>query len=52
MAQRGGTKQKALQYILTDFAVSIGIKADKIHYNKAWHRLWVRIHNLGLFKVA
>lgn len=52
MAQRGGAKQKALQYILTDFAISVGIKADKTHYNQAWHKLWCGIHKLGLFKVA
>ena len=42
-------KQRDLQYFLTDFAVTIGIKADKAKYNRAWHRLWCRIHQLRLF---
>jgi len=37
-------KKKTLQYLITDFAISIGFKADKERYNKAWHRLWVGIH--------
>ena len=51
-AQVGGKKQASLQYFLTEFAVSIGITADKARYNKAWHKLWCRIHRLGLFKKA
>lgn len=51
-AQVGGKRQQALQYFLTDFAVGIGFKADKGRYNKAWHKLWCRIHKLNLFKVA
>lgn len=50
MAIKGGAKQKCLQYIITDFAIEIGIKADKERYNKAWHKLWRRIAKIGLFK--
>ena len=42
-------RQARLQYLLTEFAVSIGFKADKTRYNRAWHKLWVNIHRLGLF---
>jgi hypothetical protein len=49
MAIKGGAKQKCLQYILTDFAIEIGMKADKERYNKAWHKLWCRIAKLKLF---
>ena len=50
MAIKGGAKQKVLNYLITNFAVEIGYKADKTKYNKAWHKLWVNIHRIGLFK--
>lgn len=50
MAIKGGAKEKCLQYCITDFAIEIGIKADKEKYNKAWHKLWCRISKIGLFK--
>jgi hypothetical protein len=50
MAIKGGAKQKCLQYIITDFAIEIGMRADKEKYNKAWHKLWCRIGRLNLFK--
>ena len=48
-------KKKCLQNIITEFAIEIeDVKADgkynKAMYNKAWHKLWVRIANLKLFK--
>ena len=50
MAIKGGAKDKVLRYLITDFAIEIGIKADKDRYNKAWHKLWCRISKLNLFK--
>lgn len=50
MAIRGGAKQKSLQYFITDFAVEVGFKADKQRYNKAWTKLWKRIHRIKLFR--
>ena len=50
MAKKGGAKQKTLNYLITNFAVEIGYKADKERYNKAWHKLWCSIHRIGLFK--
>ena len=50
MASKNGAKYKCLQYCITDFAIEIGVKADKEKYNKAWHKLWCRISKLGLFK--
>lgn len=50
MAKKGAAKYKCLQYCITDFAIEVGIKADKDKYNKAWHKLWCRINKLGLFK--
>lgn len=44
MAKKGGAKQKTLQYLITNFAVEIGCKADKEKFNKAWHKLWCNIH--------
>ena len=55
MAKRG-TKQGALQTILTEFAIEIGIptlpngKCDKARYNNAWTRMWRRIHRINLFQ--
>ena len=42
-------KEKSLNYYITDFSVEIGFTASKERYNKAWHKLWCRIHKLGLF---
>jgi len=42
-------KEKSLNYYITDFSVEINYQADKERYNKAWHKLWCRIHKLGLF---
>ena len=50
MAKKDGAKEKCLHYLITDFAIEIGMKADKTRYNKAWHKLWCRIAKLGLFK--
>ena len=50
MAKKGGAKHKTLQYLITNFAVEIGFKADKKEYNKAWHKLWCNIAKIGLFK--
>ena len=50
MAKKGEAKNKVLRYLITDFAIEIGFKADKDKYNKAWHKLWGRISNLGLFR--
>lgn len=50
MAIKNGAKEKCLRYCITDFAIEIGVKADKIKYNKAWHKLWCRIARLGIFK--
>ena len=49
MAEAHKAKYKALQYCITDFAVEIGVKADKEKWNKAWHKLWCRIDKLKLF---
>ena len=49
MAIKNGAKHKTLRYLITDFSVEIGFKADKERYNKAWHKLWCRISKLGLF---
>lgn len=49
MAQRDGAKQRALQAILTQFAIEIGMTAKKEKFNAAWHRLWCRIHRIRLF---
>lgn len=49
LMRRQPYKREQLQYFLTDFAISIGFKADKARYNRAWHRLWCRIHKLNLF---
>jgi hypothetical protein len=49
MAIAHEAKYKALQYCITDFAIEVGIKADKEKYNKAWHKLWCRIDKLRLF---
>ena len=50
MAIKGGAKHKNLQYLITNFAVEIGYKADKEKFNKAWHKLWCGIAKIGLFK--
>ena len=50
MAKKGGAKHKTLQYLITNFAVEIGFKADKKEYNKAWHKLWCGIARIGVFK--
>lgn len=50
MAKKGGAKHKTLQYLITNFAVEIGFKADKKEYNKAWHKLWCGIAKIRLFK--
>lgn len=49
------TKQSRLQAILTEFSMEVGLptlkngKVDKVRYNKAWHRLWCRLHKMKLF---
>jgi hypothetical protein len=50
MATQGKAKYKCLQYLITNFPVEIGYKADKERYNKAWHKLWCGISKLKLFK--
>ena len=50
MAIKGGAKQKSLRYFITDFAIEVGFKADKQRYNKAWTKLWKRIHRIKLFE--
>ena len=50
MAIKNGAKHKALRYLITNFSVEIGFKADKERYNKAWHKLWCGIAKIGLFK--
>lgn len=43
-------KKESLQYFITDFVIEVGIKADKERYNKAWTKLWKRIHRIKLFE--
>jgi hypothetical protein len=49
MAIKNGAKHKTLRYLITNFSVEIGFKADKERYNKAWHKLWCGIAKIGLF---
>ena len=48
-------KQQALQAMLTEFAIAIGLpqlpngKCDTQRYNRSWLKLWKRIHQLKLF---
>lgn len=43
------SKQQAqLQYILTEFSIAIGMKADKGQYNAAWSKMWKKIHALKI----
>ena len=49
MAEKHKAKYKTLQYLITNFSIEIGYKADKKRYNKAWHKLWCGINKIGLF---
>ena len=52
MAKQGGAKEKLLRQFITDFAITIGIKANKEDYNKAWDTLWRRIGRIILFSTG
>ena len=48
----------ALQALLTEFTIELGLptlpngKVDKVRYNRAWVRLWQRLHRLPIFPKA
>ena len=43
------TKKGQLEYYITDFAVSVrGGASTKEEWNKAWHKLWIRISKLKI----